>query len=334
LRFDLSCVGGSARQGVSLTLEPQLAQVSSAGKVFWSRPGSIVILCRFSGIVNFPFDYPICEAEFGGWVYSGAVQGIATSSTYSIASERTAQPAYSEFNLTAVNVTINGASYQYDDFVTEGAPDPWPTVSYTFTLRRVGAQVWAYVLIVPNILLALLSCAASFLRPDVGERLGFGITLILAIEVTRIVMVEHVPNCGEMLSVSIIITECSFVAYFSLLQSCLVLYLHHREPMLLPSPPNPPSLAKNASGLLALIGQLPRAAVTVCSLSVRSRRVSLLTSPRPVCRVHRLYPRTASTGYTHARTVPTSPVQMTMSTSCPDGSPSSLLESSAAGRPR
>ena len=42
-------------------------------------------------------------------------------------------------------------------------------------------------------------------------------------------MVDHVPNCGEMLSVAIIITECSFVAYLSLLQSCLVLYLHHRE---------------------------------------------------------------------------------------------------------
>ena len=34
---------------------------------------------------------------------------------------------------------------------------------------------------------------------------------------------------GEMLSVAVIITECGVVAYVSLLQSCLVLYLHHHE---------------------------------------------------------------------------------------------------------
>ena len=184
----------NARQGLSLSLEQQLAQVSHTGDVFWSRPGSLVVLCRFSGIANFPFDSPRCEAEMGGWVYSGAIQGISSTSTVTLATERTALPAYSEFNLTNVSCEVRGASYEYEDFATEGESEPWPTAFFTFTLRRVGGQAWQFLLIVPNVLLALLSCAASFLPADVGERLGFGITLILAIEVTRIVMSQTLPN--------------------------------------------------------------------------------------------------------------------------------------------
>ena len=38
------------------SLDPQLATVSSSGQVFWSRPGSLEVLCKYSGLVAFPFD--------------------------------------------------------------------------------------------------------------------------------------------------------------------------------------------------------------------------------------------------------------------------------------
>ena len=44
-------------------LEGGLARVSDAGMVYWSRPGVIEVLCRFSGLVAFPFDNLRCSIE-------------------------------------------------------------------------------------------------------------------------------------------------------------------------------------------------------------------------------------------------------------------------------
>jgi hypothetical protein len=39
-----------------------------------------------------------------------------------------------------------------------------------------------------------------------GERLGLGVTLVLAIEVTKIVIQELLPVCGEMLWIEVLLT--------------------------------------------------------------------------------------------------------------------------------
>ena len=52
------------------TMESVQARVGSDGDVFWSRPGTLDLLCRFSGFVAFPFDELSCAAEIGGWTLS------------------------------------------------------------------------------------------------------------------------------------------------------------------------------------------------------------------------------------------------------------------------
>ena len=62
--------------GLHDTLEPQYARVSSSGLVYFSRPGTVEVMCKFSGLVAFPFDKLTCQLEFGGWLLSGGHQGI------------------------------------------------------------------------------------------------------------------------------------------------------------------------------------------------------------------------------------------------------------------
>ena len=62
--------------GIVHTLEPAYAMVSHTGRVFLSRPGSLEVMCKFSGLVAFPFDQLKCSMEFGGWGFSGGQQGI------------------------------------------------------------------------------------------------------------------------------------------------------------------------------------------------------------------------------------------------------------------
>ena len=45
----------NAGEAISSTLEPSIALVSSDGSVYWSRPGTLDVLCKYRGLNSFPF---------------------------------------------------------------------------------------------------------------------------------------------------------------------------------------------------------------------------------------------------------------------------------------
>ena len=51
----------NALHGIAHTLDPINAIVWSSGRVFISRPGSLEVMCKFSGLVAFPFDELGCK---------------------------------------------------------------------------------------------------------------------------------------------------------------------------------------------------------------------------------------------------------------------------------
>ena len=66
----------NAVDGLSHSFDPSLAEVSSDGQVLWTRPGMLELMCRFSGLTNFPSDRLKCGFDVGGWYLSGAYQGL------------------------------------------------------------------------------------------------------------------------------------------------------------------------------------------------------------------------------------------------------------------
>ena len=87
---------------ISDTLAKEVANVYSDGSIFWSRAGMIDIMCKFSGLVAFPYDNLQCALEVGGWSWSGSHQGIepfeAGASTFSN-QEATAGASYTEYTI-------------------------------------------------------------------------------------------------------------------------------------------------------------------------------------------------------------------------------------------
>ena len=70
---------------------------------------------------------------------------------------------------------------------------------------------------------------------EVGERLGFGITLILAVEVSKGLVINLVPICGELLWVEIFLNLNLLFCLLALFETCVVLFLaFHTEARLLP----------------------------------------------------------------------------------------------------
>ena len=65
--------------GLMHSFDPAMARASSDGTVYWSRQGSLEVLCRFSGLVSFPFeneDGLNCPIDLGGWIAGAGTQGI------------------------------------------------------------------------------------------------------------------------------------------------------------------------------------------------------------------------------------------------------------------
>lgn len=105
----------NALAGTAVTLEPSVARVQNDGSVFLSRPGVLSIMCKFSGLVAFPFDELICPFELGGWTYSGGQQGL--SLRYGVGwafsnQELTQGSSYQEYRI--LEVDANSAIYEYD----------------------------------------------------------------------------------------------------------------------------------------------------------------------------------------------------------------------------
>ncbi|CAK9113986.1 Acetylcholine receptor subunit alpha-type acr-16 [Durusdinium trenchii] len=217
--------------GTQASLDKSTAMVYSDGSVFWSRPGLLDSLCKFSGLVAFPFDKLKCAMEWGGWAFSDGFQGIGIQGegyTF-LNSEDTAGASYQEYSIKAVRVDVKTTFY-------EAVPEhPWTIVKYTIELNRASFY-YDLLVILPTVLITYLSFGVFFMSFEVGERLSFGITLLLVVEVMKATVATFIPVCGETLWVDLFMLVNTAFCCTSLLETMAVLFFaFHMDEHLLPS---------------------------------------------------------------------------------------------------
>jgi len=64
--------------------------------------------------------------------------------------------------------------------------EPWPLIKFTFKIARASSY-YVRALVMPVILLTVLSFGAPFFDVKAGERLGYGVTLLLAMMAVEII---------------------------------------------------------------------------------------------------------------------------------------------------
>ena len=101
------------------------------------------MLCRFSGLVKFPFDTLKCPLELGGWMQSSAHQGVQLDGAgFEMAYEVTSAVSYQEHTIS--NITVDYHTYEYPCCPRE----PWTAVIYTVSLERAfGYYVYVRALV-------------------------------------------------------------------------------------------------------------------------------------------------------------------------------------------
>ena len=131
---------------ISATLDYTAVMGSADGSQFWSRPGKLELMCKFSGLVAFPYDTLTCGVEVGGWSWSGGFQGMSLlNGGYEFSDqETTAGSSYTEYSISGVTVEL--ATYEYACCPNE----PWPVATFQISLGRaasyyVNTLLWPYV---------------------------------------------------------------------------------------------------------------------------------------------------------------------------------------------
>lgn len=224
----------TTKVGLAEGFEGTMAQVDHTGRVYWSRPGILSAYCKFSGILNFPFDNLKCKVEIGGWMLSGAHQGLSSVSatldgTVGDNGESTSKPSYADYNLTHASAHIDVYEYPTDP------QNPYPVMMINLELKRVNSTSWFWIVVMPMAALTYLAMFAAFIPIESGERLGYGITMLVAVEVNKMVLVGVVPIAGEILQLEILTFFSALFCYLALLQSFVIMFLYrHGKKHLMP----------------------------------------------------------------------------------------------------
>jgi hypothetical protein len=181
-------------------------------------------MCRFSGLVAFPFDNLTCPIEVGGWKLSGGQQGIRLDEGGFAFSDQeiTSGASYQEY--TIARVTAELVVYEYPFAPSE----PWPIAVYRVTLSR---QEFFYVplSIVPGILITLLSFAVFWTDTHSADALGYGITVIVVNLLGNLVLIQMLPICGELIWIDIFATTNTFFCCLALMQSSFNIMLEAKD---------------------------------------------------------------------------------------------------------
>ena len=221
----------NAGEAISSTLEPSIALVSSSGSVYWSRQGTLDVLCKFRGLNRFPSHTSLrCPIDFGGWLLSGTYQGLdlledGTEVYDSInGSEESAGSSYAEWAVGNVTARVEPRTYPC-------CPnEPWPVVTYHVTLARARSTPFYNMhLLVPSVIFSVLALLACFLSPDSGERIGLCVTLLLAREFGQAILTSLLPICDETLWIDYFEILNEIATCLPLIETVVVIFFYYRD---------------------------------------------------------------------------------------------------------
>jgi len=74
----------------------------------------------------------------------------------------------------------------------------WPVLHYDVTFGR-AANYYTRIAVAPLIIFTMMSFLCFWMSQQTGERLGFGITMILTIVATQLLTINSIPICDDML---------------------------------------------------------------------------------------------------------------------------------------
>ena len=160
-------------------------ELSPNGLVSWTTPAMFKSACKIQ-IDSYPFDVQNCSLKFGSWTYNGFEVNV-TSYKPNIFTDNLMNNG--EWEILSAPCVRNEIYYSCCD-------EPFPDVTCTVIMRR-RPLFYIYNLVVPCVLLIFIGSLVFILPPESGEKVSLAMTVLLAMTVFMLVVMENIPPTSE-----------------------------------------------------------------------------------------------------------------------------------------
>ncbi|XP_052822185.1 acetylcholine receptor subunit alpha-type acr-16 [Octopus bimaculoides] len=194
-----------------------LTMVHSDGTVFWPPIVKLRSTCDIK-ITYFPFDDQICRMKLGSWAYDGFQVNVHDSEK---AIDLDNFVSNGEWLLVDVKVKKNVVYYACCD-------EPFPDVTFYIHMRR-RTLYYTYNVIIPCVMLSILTLMGFWMRPDSGEKVTLGLTVLLAFSVFMLLIAENMPATSNFVPlIGIYLTVIMALTSLSVILAVIVSNINNR----------------------------------------------------------------------------------------------------------
>ncbi|KAL6094618.1 uncharacterized protein ACO6RY_15990 [Pungitius sinensis] len=195
--------------------------VSYDGTVSSEEEMKVVSTCEMD-VHKFPFDIQRCNISIGSAVHCVDEIRVFPFSNSSRATQFSREVIRTQGEWEFLQLTITSQNFTTDD-------RQWEYLIYTFTMkRRPLLHVTNFLL--PILFFLILDLASFFIEDRRGEKLGFKVTILLAISVLLLILNDILPSMSN--KTPLIATYCIVIfalMLLSLLETILVTYFMEKD---------------------------------------------------------------------------------------------------------
>ncbi|VDD76298.1 unnamed protein product [Mesocestoides corti] len=209
-------------------LREVLLTVDYTGQIFWSPPAIYKSMCRIQ-IEHFPFDYQICYLRFASWTLHGRRLNL----TFLDGRNSALLDDYKESN--EWHIVAYPAVRRF--FRQTCCEIPFPNLIFFFVLKR-NPDFYAYLLVLPCILLAVLNLVTFWLPPQNPARMMLGMNIFVGFCIQMKFLTQSTPSAsntipylGYYYCLNMVLIAIS--TFFSL----IAVHIHFRTDKAKPLPP-------------------------------------------------------------------------------------------------
>ena len=186
-------------------------QIDENGTVTWMSPVTLKSSCDIN-VKWFPFDIQKCSLIFGSISMTTKKLKILF-----LSKPNSATSIQGKFHYASGIWSVQSASAQLREEFYPCCKDPFSLVDITLTLKRLPMYYVLY-LVLPCLCLSFLSPCVFLVPPESGERIGFGITIVLSMSVYLLVISDKLPEkSNEPPLIGVLYIELFFIMIASLL---------------------------------------------------------------------------------------------------------------------
>eukprot|EP00794_Sanderia_malayensis_P007494 gene7494-8325_t len=199
--------------------------IRSNGVIIWSNPALYKSSCSLD-MTNFPFDDQKCLLNFGSLTYN-----TSSSDIFPEKNEVETFRYVKSGEWVLMGTSAKRLLRHHDRLLKHQDNDqPSSYVTYTITIRR---RTLYYIMnfILPCVLIAVLTILVFLLPPESGERVSYGITVILSFTMLLLMLYEKLPVTSDSYPLIAEYYACTtFQVSIALAICCWVLRFYHHDP--------------------------------------------------------------------------------------------------------